>query len=158
MVSLSFFCFHGLKLQLNGVSVAETPFERDFCKQKTAKYRRVKKRISYTNVYSSIACAFGGGGIKKKGKMEKQEYIYRVAFPTPPIDGDPRMTFYFGSLAAIYELFSPQQLGVALRTLWNKKTADGNPYFGEKCVITREELIRKPKSSTNALRSLNSPE
>lgn len=95
--------------------------------------------------------------VSKKGKMEKQEYIYRVAFPTPPIDGDPRMTFYFGSLAAIYELFSPQQLGVALRTLWNKKTADGNPYFGEKCVITREELIRKPKSSTNALRSLNSP-
>lgn len=156
MVSLSFFCFHGLKLQLNGVSVAETPAERGFCKQKTAKYRRVKKRISYTNVYSSPVPRVVA--VSKKGKMEKQEYIYRVAFPTPPIDGDPRMTFYFGSLAAIYELFSSQQLGVALRTLWNKKTADGNPYFGEKCVITREELIRKPKSSTNALRSLNSPE
>lgn len=157
MVSLLFFCFHGLKLQLNGFSVAETPAERVFRKQKTAKYRRVKKRISYTYVYSSPVPRVVAVS-KKNEKMEKQEYIYRVAFPTPPIDGDPRMTFYFGSLAAIYELFSPQQLGVALRTLWNKKTADGNPYLGEKCVITREELIRKPKSSTNAIRSLNSPE
>lgn len=92
--------------------------------------------------------------------MKNQEFIYRVAFVAPPLEGDPRIAFYFSSLAAIYDVFSVEQVGVALKTLWNRKVADGCSFFGELATITREPLFRKaqqnPQSSTRGARSLDS--
>ncbi len=47
------------------------------------------------------------------------EFIYWVSFREQPIEGDPRTDFYFYSLAAIYEVFTPAQIGCRVQTLWN---------------------------------------
>lgn len=39
--------------------------------------------------------------------MAKTEYIYRVAFSEQPIEEDDRTEFFFHSLTAIYEKFTP---------------------------------------------------
>lgn len=75
----------------------------------------------------------------------RQEHIYRVNFDEPPISGDQRCDFYFFSLAAIYELFTPQEIGCAVNRLWALKVSDGNTYEGRKCTISREEVKRKAR-------------
>ena len=37
--------------------------------------------------------------------------IYRVRFKEPPLSGDERTEFFFTSLAAIYEVFTAEQIG-----------------------------------------------
>lgn len=76
--------------------------------------------------------------------MRKQEHIYRVDFKTPPFMNS-RTDFYFTSLAAIYELFTPEQIGCAVNRLWALKVSDGNTYEGRKCTISREEVKRKAR-------------
>ena len=74
------------------------------------------------------------------------EFIYRVAFkghiPGTPQNWDGR-DYFFGSLAAIYDVFEPFQIGCKVENLWNVGVSDGNPYENSLCRITREPLIRK---------------
>lgn len=37
-----------------------------------------------------------------------EESIYRVAFNEPPLSEDSRTEFFFHSLSAIYEVFTPE--------------------------------------------------
>ena len=78
--------------------------------------------------------------------MEKQEYIYRVAFNEPPIQDDDRTEFFFTSLSAIYEEFTPDQVGCKVTRLWNIGVSGGTPYEGAKCKITREPLRSKSQN------------
>lgn len=74
------------------------------------------------------------------------EFIYKVAFkgriPGMPENWDMR-EYFFGSLAAIYDVFSPYQVGCKVENLWNVGVSDGNPYENNLCRITREPFIRK---------------
>ncbi len=72
------------------------------------------------------------------------EFIYKVAFFERPA-GSPseQKEFYFGSLAAIYEMFTPEQVGCKVENLWNNRVSEGEPYANKLCRITREPLIRK---------------
>lgn len=70
-------------------------------------------------------------------------HIFRVVFAEPPIKNDPRCEFYFHSLAAIYDIFTPEQVGCKVTRLWNLGTANGDPYVGRKCSIYREPIWRK---------------
>lgn len=79
----------------------------------------------------------------------KKEHIYRVAFNEPPIEEDDRTEFYFTSLSAIYEEFTPEQVGCKVSRLWNIGVSGGTPYEGAKCKITREPL--KSKSQNKAI-------
>lgn len=74
----------------------------------------------------------------------RQEHIYRVNFDEPPISGDQRCDFYFFSLAAIYELFTPQEIGCGLRRLWAVGLRRGTVYENRHRTvrITREEVAR----------------
>lgn len=61
---------------------------------------------------------------------------------------------YFGSLASIYDYFSPQQLGISYGSLRNYGLAEDKPYKNAQCVIRKGSLItksgnrgRKPESS-----------
>ena len=73
-----------------------------------------------------------------------EEFIYRVEFKEPPLLGvDERTEFYFHSLAAIYETFTPEQIGCKVTRLWNIGVSNGNPYGGRRCRITRESILRK---------------
>ena len=74
-----------------------------------------------------------------------QEYIYRVEFSEPPLSGDERREFFFYSLSAIYETFSPEQIGCRVSRLWNLGIAQGNIYQGRRCSIRKEPINRKKR-------------
>lgn len=56
-----------------------------------------------------------------------------------------RKVWYFGSLAAIYELFTPEQIGCKLETLWNDSLDYGDYKMTKQCVITKEIMYRKAR-------------
>lgn len=50
---------------------------------------------------------------------------------------------YFGSLASIYDYFTPQQLGITYGSLRNYGLAEDKPYINARCVIRKGTLITK---------------
>lgn len=66
--------------------------------------------------------------------------IYCIRFKEP-VNGE--FNFHFGSLAAIYEVFTADQIGCSLQNLWNYKLSESKPYKSKKCTIFKGELIRK---------------
>lgn len=51
--------------------------------------------------------------------------------------------YYFGSITAIYDKFTPEQIGVSLSRLWSFGITTEQPYRNKKCVIYRGEIHRK---------------
>lgn len=84
------------------------------------------------------------------------EFIYQVSFREHPIEGDPRTDFYFYSLAAIYEVFTPAQIGCRVQTLWNAGIDVGRPYYNRLCSVRKEPVARKPQK--RASRTPENPE
>ena len=80
--------------------------------------------------------------------MQKQEHIYRVDFKIPPSE-NAGTDFYFTSLAAIYELFTPEQVGCKVTRLWNVGVSDGNEYTSRSgdVHITRKPIERKHRTA-----------
>ncbi|MBR5282864.1 MAG: hypothetical protein IKU22_08825 [Alistipes sp.] len=74
-----------------------------------------------------------------------KEYIYQVSFREQPLADDVRTDFYFYSLAAIYEVFTPEQVGCTVRTLWNAGIEVGKPYYNRLCSVKKEPISRKPQ-------------
>lgn len=56
--------------------------------------------------------------------------------------GDDRH-YYFGSVAAIFDTFTPDDLGVSMTTLWNYGLAPDRPYKNNRCAIYRGIINRK---------------
>lgn len=73
--------------------------------------------------------------------------IYKVLFTEPPIIDDERTEFYFTSLSAIYDTLTPEMIGCSVRRLWNLKIAQGEPYHGRRCVITKEVIGSKTQQT-----------
>ena len=59
----------------------------------------------------------------------------------------PKREFYFGSLVAIYEMFSAEQIGCAVEVLWAYNIEQGKPFENTQCVISKETLTRKKHRS-----------
>lgn len=76
-------------------------------------------------------------------QMKDGETIYHIRFRTPPDPEDGKTDFYFSSLAAIYDTFTPEQVGCAVQRLWNVKVTEESPYTGKLCEITKERVKRK---------------
>lgn len=70
----------------------------------------------------------------RKGKPG--DTIYHVCFG----DND---NHYFGSIAAIFETYNHQQIGVSKERLWAVGIKPGKPYRNEKCIIYRDVIHRK---------------
>jgi len=51
---------------------------------------------------------------------------------------------YFGSQAAIYDTFTPEQIGITLESLHNHINLVNGPYENKKCIIRLGEVKRKP--------------
>jgi hypothetical protein len=64
--------------------------------------------------------------------------IIKVTFFAPV-----RRDYYFGSLAAIYEKFTPSQIGCNLETLWGAKIEQGKPKATRSCVVSKHTFYRK---------------
>lgn len=79
--------------------------------------------------------------------MDRQETIVRVSFHEAPLAHIPeRKDFYFGCLSAIYEVFTPEQVGCKVANLWNANIRIGSPYANRLCVISREPFFRKTRN------------
>lgn len=75
--------------------------------------------------------------------------IVRVRFPDGSSVIGGEHDFYFGSLAAVFDMFSEQEIGVALRTLYAiGLVADGVPYLSSTGVeIRKVSFYRKRQKS-----------
>lgn len=51
--------------------------------------------------------------------------------------------WYFGSMAAIYELFTAEQIGCKLETLWAARLEVGECKATRKCTVYRLQMFRK---------------
>lgn len=69
----------------------------------------------------------------------KNEQIVHVCM------GDDK-NFYFGSVAAIFDTFTPDELGVSLSGLWAYGLAPDRPYKNDHCAIYRDTIHRKKQS------------
>lgn len=77
--------------------------------------------------------------------MEKitKSKIIKVKFLVP-VTGMPYEN-YFGSLSAIYEKFTPDQVGCKLQALWDAKIGIWKPKVTSKCVISKHYIYRKQR-------------
>lgn len=90
--------------------------------------------------------------------MEKeQKRIYRVQFKEPPLNDDERTEFFFTSLAAIYDVFTAEQIGCKVNRLYNIGLPDGTPYNGERCLITQEAIHSKAQKARSQADDENKP-
>lgn len=55
--------------------------------------------------------------------------------------------FFFTSLAAIYDVFTAEQIGCKVNRLYNIGLPDGTPYDGKRCLITQEAIHSKAQKS-----------
>lgn len=77
-------------------------------------------------------------------KKTGDRYVYSVLFFGAPIPSQPRQKFFlFSSLAAVYDVFSVEQIGCSLGNLYNLKVPDGCAYAGKHCIIKREPVVSK---------------
>ncbi len=68
------------------------------------------------------------------------QHIYKLHFFEP---NKGKRDHYFTSLAAIYTVFLPEDIGCKVSNLWNNKVAEGEVYENKKCRITKEVLTKK---------------
>ena len=73
--------------------------------------------------------------------------IYKVAFKAPPLSDDDKTEFFFTSLSAIFDTFTPKQVGCKVSRLWNIRVSQGQPYVGRLCQITKEEMTAKTQNN-----------
>lgn len=76
--------------------------------------------------------------------MPKKETIIKVNFPMP-INGSSE--HYFGSLAAIYDVFTPEQIGCKLEALWSYGITCDKPKLTRTCLISKRPIHRKSQKN-----------
>lgn len=80
---------------------------------------------------------------------KEKKTIYRVQFKEPPLNDDERTEFFFTSLAAIYEVFTAEQIGCKVNRLYNIGLPNGTPYNGKRCGISQEAIHSKSQKNAN---------
>ena len=69
--------------------------------------------------------------------------IYHVSF----FEDDTN--YYFGSITAIFDKFTNEEIGVTKTTLWSYGLAEDKPYMNKKCII-RKGTIHRTKTKRRA--------
>lgn len=59
---------------------------------------------------------------------------------------------YFGSITAIYDVFTPEQLGVARQRLWAYGITPEHPYKNKVCAIYCGMIYRTKTKRSNPLK------
>lgn len=70
--------------------------------------------------------------------------VIRVQFFQPK---DGCSEFYFGSFAAIYEMFDASEVGCRLEALWAANIEVGKPKTTRLCVVSKHKLYRKSRKN-----------
>jgi hypothetical protein len=60
----------------------------------------------------------------------------------------PKKDYYFGSISAIYEIFTIKQIGIQASSLYNLKLDENTKpiYKNNKCMIRKDALLTKAQS------------
>jgi hypothetical protein len=72
-----------------------------------------------------------------------EQKVIKVQF-FKPIDG--QVEYFFGSISAIFERFSAEQIGCTKESLWNAKITPDKPKATTRCLISKHPITRKPQS------------
>lgn len=75
--------------------------------------------------------------------MSNPSTIYHLQFK------ESGESHYFGSIAAIYDHFTPIDLGVSKYRLWNYGITETKPYHNNKVIIRRGVIHRKKTNRKN---------
>lgn len=67
--------------------------------------------------------------------------IYHLEFKHPK--AGRKTHHYFGSKAAIYDVFGKEDLGIMYKALLNRRITEDDPFENSKCIIRLGELHRK---------------
>lgn len=71
-----------------------------------------------------------------------EQYVIKVQF-FKPVYG--QIEYYFGSIAAMYERFTEEQIGCTQQAMWYHKLTPDKPKATSKCIITKHSVMRKPQ-------------
>ena len=76
---------------------------------------------------------------------DKEHTIIRLRFKEKPdfIEQAGNPEYFFGSLAAIYDVFTAQQIGCAVTRLWQSKITPEKPFINKKCTISKVVVRHK---------------
>jgi len=77
--------------------------------------------------------------------MGYRNWIYRVQFKEPPIQDDDRTDFFFSSLAAIYEQFTPGQVGCKVPGFGTSEYLTGSRTMGASVQSRKKKSRGKRK-------------
>lgn len=58
---------------------------------------------------------------------------------------------YFGSIAAIFEVFSSEEIGVTQHRLYDFNIESGKPYKNDICTIRKGRVVRKKGNRLNPI-------
>ena len=56
---------------------------------------------------------------------------------------------YFGSIAAIFDTFDPDTIGVSKRRLWDFNITEDRPYKNKSVIVRKGAMRRKPGNRKN---------
>ena len=73
--------------------------------------------------------------------MNSREQIVKVKFHRPRPDGETE--YYFGSISAIFDVFTEKDIGCALKSLWAANIDVNRPKIARYCTISRHFVYRK---------------
>lgn len=69
-----------------------------------------------------------------------------VDFLKPQAEYGNKSRFFFGSLAAIYEMFTASDIGCNLNTLWAANITEGSPKITRNCIVSKHTVCRKKQN------------
>lgn len=75
--------------------------------------------------------------------MKKDQKLYHVELLEHSTLGVNKKHHYFGSISAIFETFTDEQLGIKLTSLWSNHDFDNEPYENKVCIIRKGDIKRK---------------
>ncbi len=83
-------------------------------------------------------------------KEKKPITIYHLHFFGYPKESTFRTDYYFGSISAIFEYFTVDEIGIQASSLYNFKFDEEiNPiYENKKCRIRKSALLTKSKTNS----------
>lgn len=73
--------------------------------------------------------------------MNSREQIVKVKFHRPCPDGETE--YYFGSVSAIFDVFTEKDIGCGLKSLWAANIDVNRPKISRYCTISRHFVYRK---------------
>lgn len=107
--------------------------------QDVVDYVKSDEFFARLNYICRLRTAMNLSNIQIESDTMKEEQVVHVCL------GDDRH-HYFGSVAAIFDKFTPEELGVSLTTLWNYGLSPDHPYINNKCRIYRGTIDRKKQT------------